>query len=495
MSRSRLLLLTLGTAALAAGCTLIDLRPFSIESYPASPNQLLASAPSVWVQFPEAVIEAQVEPLLTVAAEGQRLAGDLRWEANRLLFTPVTPFEPGRRHLLELKGTVRTAAGRSFSESIAIPFYVGTDAAAPLLTGALPRNGATVGIDEVVVLTFSQPMDANSFREGFSLSPATEITVSWNAAGTVATVAPASHWAAERLHIWSIATACRSGTGVAVGRQWTGNFLVQLDESTPEVVATAPADVSGATVTPLQPGLTSLRSGESILITFSEDVDLAALRRAFSLSPALAGTMMRVSPARFVFVPSVDWVMGREYLLVISTGLTDLSGNPLRAPYRELFQTAIPLQSVTEIDVSGDLASGCESLAFPASQLDNAAPSLVAWVPRAQKPDEELELTVTVRFARGYDAAHRPEVAGAIDLAGYYPPGLMSPEVTQETWLDDWTVCISYLGFTRSSIDPATGTGALYYKLTVPAGQGLTSNQEGSFLTSPVTLLLESGPG
>ena len=492
MFRGSLLLHVLGITALA-GCALIDLRPFPIESCPASPNQLLGSAPNVWVQFPEPVVEAEVEPLLAVSAEGERLAGDLRWEANRLLFTPVTPFAPGLRHLLELKGTVPTAAGRSFNESIAIPFYVGTDAAAPLLTGVFPRNGEVVGVDAVISLTFSQPMDANSLRDAFALNPPTEVVVTWNAEGTVAAVAPALRWAAERLHSWSIATACRSRSGVAVARQWTGTFLVQLDESTPELLSTAPALVSGAIVTALPPGLSSLRFGDSILITFSEDVDLASLQGAFSLSPALAGTMRRVSPGLFVYVPSAAWLMGQDYVLAVSTTLTDLSGNPLRAPYRELFRTGIPLQSVTEIALSGDLAPGSGSITLPASQLDNPAPCLLAWVAKAMKPDGELELTATVRFARGYDAAHRPTIAGAIDLAGFYPTSVASPEVTQVSWLDDRTVTVSYLGFARSAIDPATGTGALYYKLTVPSGQGLTINQEGSFLATPVTLLLESG--
>jgi len=493
MFRGRLLLQTLGIIALA-GCALIDLRPFPIVSCPASPNQLLDSAPNVWVQFPEPVVEAEVEPLLTVASEGRRLAGDRHWEANRLVFAPLTPFAPGMRHLLELKGTVSTTAGRSFNENIAIPFYVGTDAAAPLLTGVQPRNGATVGVDEIISLTFSQPMDANSFHEAFSVSPATEVTVAWNGAGTVATVAPAVRWTAERLCTWSIATACAARSGVAVGRQWTGNFLVQLDESTPEVLSTAPALVSGATVTPLPPGLSSLRSGESILITFSEEVELSSLQGAFSLSPALAGTMRRVSPALYVYVPSADWLIGQAYLLTISRGLTDSCGNPLREPYRELFRTAVPPQAVTEIDLSGDLTSGSGYMAFPASALDNPEPSLVAWVAKALKPDGELELTATIRFARGYDAAHRPTIAGAINLAGYYPASVASPEVTQTTWLDERSVCISYAGFARSAIDPATGTGALYYRLIVPSGQGLTINQEGSYIASPVTLLLESGP-
>ncbi len=492
MSRGSLLRWAIGGLALS-GCALIDLRPFSIESCPASPNQILAAATSVWVQFPEPVMESEVERLFSVSAGGEPVAGDLRWEANRLIFTPLSPFAPGRLHSLALEGTVRTVAGRSFAESISIPFFVGTDTAAPILTRVEPTDGSVVGATDAVLLAFSQPIDEGSFRDALSVSPSTELSVSWSGSFTVAKVAPAGRWSPQRLHTWRLSTQCRSQGGIALGRAWTGSFLVQGDGIAPQVLSTAPAEVSGAVVTPLPAGLSTLRYEEAILITFSKEIDLASLVEAFSLSPPHPGTMRRISPTLFAYVTASGWLMGQEYLLTISRALTDLSGNPLPAPYRELFTPAIPEQLVAEITLSGDLASSAGSLLLPTALLNSPAPLLLAWVMRSMKPDSELELAATLRFACAYDAAYRSALVDGIELAGYFPPDLPDPEVTQVGWLDSRTLRISYLGFRRSTIDPANGTGALYYRLTVPSGPELTANQEGSFLARPVTLLLESG--
>lgn len=479
--------LPMAAALLLTGCALIDLSSFSVSTHPAVPNEILESADALWVQFSEPVERSIVEPFLSVTAGGESVQGDLSWEENRLIFTPVEPFSRGIRHVLQLQGTVRTMAGRTFNELIMVPFYVGTDAQPPIIAETTPPEGAVVGKADSLMLTFSEPMDADAFKDAFSVTPTTEYRVSWNSNGTQVTIVPVTRWSAESLSTWSVTTACKSIKGVTVGRAWSGTFLVQEEATSPTVVSTGPAAVTGATVLPLPGGLSSLIYGDSLLITFSEDVDAMSLDTAFSLSPSREGTMRRVSSGIFVFVPSDGWLMGQEYVLSITTDLKDTFGNPMRAPYRELFTPGIPAQAVTEISLMGDLV---DTPLYDASQLNNSVPSVINWVLSASVPDSALVLCITVRFAQGYDAVHQPSIANALHFEGYYPD-VVSPQVTQENWMDSRTLRISYTGFTRSANHPSLER--LFYKLTLPSGPDQTMNQEGSFLNESVTLLLESG--
>lgn len=485
-------LLPLLLASLAVGCALIDLRGFPIASRPSVPNQLLESAPSVWVEFPEPVVTSRVEPLLSVTEAGRPLAGDLGWQGNRLSFTPVTPFTPGALHRLLLKGTVETLAGRSIPVHLDLPFSVGTDSPPPIVTGVEPPDGSVVGRQESLTISFSDSMDPASFHDAFSVSPFARLSERWNDCGTVVQLAPVERWEVERIHTWRLAVGCRARSGAALPRPWSGTFLVQPDVTLPRVLSTAPAAVDGAGFVALPGGLAALRFRDSILITFSEEVDLASLARAISISPTVAGALRRMAPRQYAYVPAEGWLQRREYLLTLSTDLTDPSGNPLASAYREAFTPAIPPQAVTEIAASGDLAAG-ELVIAPQPVTGGRTAVVLPWIGRSTKPDTELELTLCIRFAEGYEGGSRATVAGSIELAGYLPESLPNPRLLQASWLDERRLLLTYLGFARSSINPLTGTGRLYYRLVIPGGEACSINQAGSVLPSTVEMLFESG--
>jgi hypothetical protein len=478
--------LLLGTL-LVAGCGLVDLSPFTVSTWPATPDGVVASASSVWIEFSEPVEKDVVEPLFSVGAGGQTLGGDLSWSGNRLTFTPLKPFAPGVRHLLQLHGTIRTSAGRSFDELVVVPYYVGTDAAPPVVMSATPSEGAVTSVTTPLVLTFSQPVSASSFTDAFSVSPTASFTVSWSPDGTVATVTPTTRWVPESLSTWTVATACKSAAGIAVQRAWSGTFLVQSDAVSPTVVSTESASISGGTVlTGLGP-LSALQSGDSLVMNFSEDVDAGTLQTAFSLTPTVAGTLRKLAPGSFAWVPSDPWLMGQEYLLAISTDLKDMAGTPLAVAYREPFTTAVPTQTVTNINLEGSL-TGTLPLAAP---LNNAAPYLLPWVNSGVVQDSALVLTVTYHFARPYDAASQITIAAAIRMTGYFPSSVVSPQVLGASWLDPTTFRVAYIGFKRSDNSPSLQRR--YYRISIPSGRDQTVNQEGAYLKDPVTVILESG--
>ncbi len=529
-SGTKLLYAALAASALAlSGCALINLLPFPITTMPATADQVLSSAPNVWVQFSAAVDEGEVQPLFSVTGTGgQAVPGDLSWQGNKLTFTPASPFERGVRYVLTLQGTVNVNDGRTFQENIIVPFYVGTNAGPPIIASITPASGSTVGQGASVSLAFSQPMSETSFQDGFSLSPSTAYSLSWNASATTVTIAPKAQWTAETLYSWTLSTSCTAKSGVPLDRQWSGTYLVQQGNA-PTVISVQPATVtltgSTTTVTLLpDTGAPDVSGGaatpapsynNSLALVFSEDVNLPALESALSLSPAVAGTMQRVcsgltacaaipgAPAQaggiFVYTPSSDWTMSQQYVLTISTALTDLNGNPIASPYWLAFTPSIPVQSVSEIDVTGTITNnGGAGLAETSSAgaLDNTTAYPLDWFTLANTPATGLSLTITIDFSVAYaDASHEAAMANAVSFAAYYPSGLSNPQVVQVNWTTPQKLVITYTILTPSptgvSGSPPPQTN--YYMLTIPAGASQSGTGAGSFLTNPVTVLLQSG--
>jgi len=489
MSKSRPAIAAAMMSLVVSGCALINLLPFDVTTMPSKANEVLTSAPNVWIQFPAAVDEGEVQPLFSVSdGNGQPVSGDINWAGNKLVFTPASVFKPGIRYVLQLQGTVNVNDGRTFGENIAVPFFVGNNNDPPVITSMVPASGSTIGVSDTFALTFSEPVNETSFSDAFTVNPSTAYSLSWNAAGTTVVVAPKTRWTAESLSGWTLSTGCTSQSGDPIDRQWTGSYLVQQDATSPQVVSVQPATVSGSTVTPLPNtgGVFAPAAANAIYLTFSKDVDLSTLNAAFSLSPSTSGTIFRVSAGVFVYVPATQWVMNQQYVLAISTALTDLSGNALPSPYRLLFTPSIPVQTVDEVDVAGTLVAG-HNLTETTGALNNSSAYSLSWDPATLTAN--LELDVTIKFSQPYDAQHKPIIANAVSFAGYFPAGVSDPQITQVSWSSDTTLTISYSGFVRSP----NSLQSDFYQLTIPGGASESGNQNGSFLPSPVTLLLESG--
>jgi hypothetical protein len=219
---------------------------------------------------------------------------------------------------------------------------------------------------------------------------------------------------------------------------------------------------------------------------FSGEVDLTSLQSAFSLSPTVAGALQRITATEVAFVPSGDWQMDQEYLLQIAAELTDLSGDKMRAPYRETFTPAIPHQAVSEIDLSGDLTPppALPWVYLPAD-FNNASAYSLSWVSSATAPNPQL--TVTITFSQPYNNARKAVIASAISFNAIFG-ATTNPSVLQISWTNDQTVAISLGPFERSS-----PTQSNYYELTIPAGTEASMNQNGSYLKDAVKLLFNSG--
>jgi uncharacterized protein YkwD len=166
-----------------------------------------------------------------------------------------------------------------------------------------------------VSITFSAPMDATSVAASLQVEPATAVELSWNADGTKLTVTPKVRWAPATYHTITVRPGALGQSGRPMGVPARAVFLTR-SATTGAIVATTLAN-SRAHV------------GTAFEIAFNHPVAIAAVRAAFTISPAVTGTLDRVAApsgaAAFLFTPSEPLAPATTYKVALGS-LLDADG-------------------------------------------------------------------------------------------------------------------------------------------------------------------------
>jgi hypothetical protein len=212
-----------------------------------------------------------------------------------------------------------------------------TTAAAPIVitptvTSTIPLNGAiNVPLNQIVSATFSEPMNPATINPtNFTLQDASGNTVAgivaYAAVGNTLVFIPSANLVADTLYTATITTGVTdlSGNALATAYTWTFTTLNTTNTTPPELVSTDPA--SAATDVPLNQAVTA---------QFNEAMNpLTISTSTFTLtgpgSTTIAGTVS-YDPVNFIatFTPTTNLLASTQYTANITSGATNLTGNPL----------------------------------------------------------------------------------------------------------------------------------------------------------------------
>jgi hypothetical protein len=240
-------------------------------------------------------------------------------------------------------------------ETVNIP-----DTTPPQVSSTTPAQGATtVALNATVTATFSKPMNpstisATSFLVAGPGGASVAGTVTYAAAGSVATFTPAASLAYGVVYTATITTAATDQASpanpLAANYMWT--FTSVAAPAPPTVISTAPAI-----------GATSVPVNQSLSATFSVGMNSATIDAAtFTVSGpggvAVAGTVgYTASGSVATFTPSANLAYGTLYTATITTGAMDSAGTPLAGSYAWSFTTITPPPTVSST-VPGNGATG-----------------------------------------------------------------------------------------------------------------------------------------
>lgn len=249
----------------------------------------------------------------------------------------------------------------------------------PVLVSRTPAPGEEWRPGQPVVLTFDQPMDAESVKAAFSMRPALEGELRVEGRSVIFTPKTAPERSAT-YHL-TLAETAKSAAGLALSRPLelrlqTVGFL--------EVSSVQPAD-----------GAIDVSPDSMILVVFNRPVvpltsieDQKGLPQPLVIEPALEGEGAWVNTSVYAFKPAKGLAPSTEYWVTVKAGLQDTTGGELTQDFTWSFYTA--RAEVISTEPAGDMIAPESPITVTFSVAMDPASTEQAFSLRHEKSGEQV---------------------------------------------------------------------------------------------------------
>ena len=200
------------------------------------------------------------------------------------------------------------------------------DTTPPTVTSTVPKDGASnIPISTDIKVTFSEAMDKASAKDAFSIDPDVAGSFSWD--NNTLIFNPDSNLSYKTTYTVTISDSATDLAGNQLdgdndgtaGGNYSFSFTTESipDTTPPTVTSTVPKD-----------GASNIPISTDIKVTFSEAMDKASAKDAFSIDPDVAGSFSWDNNT-LIFNPDSNLSYKTTYTVTISDSATDLAGNQL----------------------------------------------------------------------------------------------------------------------------------------------------------------------
>jgi len=301
--------------------------PRIIYAYPQDSAQSLPRNTIIYLIFSEPMNRSSVQGAFSCG-----VSGDFRWFGSTVVFVPASPFAANDTVRLSVSSAAQDNAGNGLAPAFSRWFVTGgvVDDVRPTVSALAPAAGQSgVAVGANISLRASEPIlqfIIGQVKLTDSLGNSVPGNTSWQDSVTVV-FNPSSDLANNMRYTVTVDTILRD-------RCWNRNematwqFTTEADNIKPTVVSITPAN-----------GSQEVSLKDSVVVTFSEPMDTASVRAAFSISPALSGTIAWSGLAKLKFKPSQIMAVRRAYAVNIDTAARDINGNRMAAAFNASFIT------------------------------------------------------------------------------------------------------------------------------------------------------------
>ncbi len=201
-------------------------------------------------------------------------------------------------------------------------------------------------LDAPARITFTSAMDKASVKAALDVAPPAAVKLSWDSTARIVTIAPATNWQAGTAYDITVGTAATNRAGKALKVAAHALFLTR-------------APTSGR----LDAKLTSaglLRADGTISLTFERPVNVVSAQNAFTIQPAVAGTLLPSAngktSAGFTFTPTSSFAGSTSYTVGVNGTVVDADGGTI-AGIPPLQLTTVPSAAIVRSRPSGGAKS------------------------------------------------------------------------------------------------------------------------------------------
>jgi len=474
-----LVLACMAIIASACGFTdIVDLRPVSMTSDPYAENTVLAGRMTgISIAFSTEPEQMEVERIFSVQSSKGVLEGDFTWEGSSFIWTPVSPWDPGVRYRLMVRGAVRMLDGREIRPEMDLPFYAVRSSGLPVLVSWFPADGATVGVtgsmSTMLELSFSEPMDQRSVELAFGLVPKISVDYSWNDDGMVLSIIPRNRLDPCTVYHWKVSAEARALDGAPLANEKKGTLSTDSSIAGPVIERVYPVAFVGDLWVEMGEDLSTLEAEHSIAVKFSEPVDSEKAESGVRIEHGQSGNARLVRPDLVVYTPEDSWVPEKSYTLLVSADVENQIGISMIADCRIEFITRTPFLEVLTIS-----ASEGQLLLKP----DNKDTILVTvW------NEPEGILTLTLEFSAPFNPVDRSETTNLVSLDAFFPNTLAVPVLKSVAWPSGDSLVMTWQNLKKSNSEVTN-----FYELTMPGGQAGLKSAGGLYMSDDFSVFVEA---
>jgi outer membrane beta-barrel protein len=214
--------------------------------------------------------------------------------------------------------------------AVAEPAREAADTTAPAVTFTAPINGATaIPVNQKAYVAFNEEMDpATLTGESFTVKQGeTSLSGRVTTTGANTIFTPSGNLEKDKTYTGTITTKARDKAGNALANNYVWSFSTgpAADTTPPTVTFTSP--VNGATAAPVN---------QKVNAAFSENMDPTSITaKTFTLKQGNTPVPGKVTAgaSTATFTPDRKLEKSKGYTATVTTGTTDLAGNPLAKDY------------------------------------------------------------------------------------------------------------------------------------------------------------------
>ena len=285
-----------------------------------------------------AIFSEAMDPLtvtkttFTLTQGNKRVLGTVNYSYVSAVFVPESKLAYNTTYTATITTGIKDLAGNALTSAYAWSWTTGKDpdTTAPMVTGTINVNGATnVPINTKVGATFSEAMDPLTVTNlTFTLKQgATPVSGTITYSNVSAVFVPASNLAYNTVYTATITIGVMDLAGNPLASNYTWSWTTGDAPDTTAPTVTGTIHTNGQTNVPIN---------TKVGVTFSEAMDpLTVTNVTFILNRGakpIKGTIT-YSNVSAVFVPASNLDYNTVYTVTVTTGVKDMAGNAMAAPY------------------------------------------------------------------------------------------------------------------------------------------------------------------
>jgi hypothetical protein len=338
-----------------------NLPPTIVSTIPADSATAVSVTSTISVDFSKAMNPSTVTLTLQPAAT----LGPAIWNAGytSIAFTPPTALAAMSTFTATVTGS--DTAGRPLTGKTTFVFTTGAgaDMTPPAIRGTVPASNATgVPAGTNIVVTFTEPMDVGTVV----VTSVPDITLgmpTFSTQGDQVTFTPTA--ALLPYTEYTITVAGQDPAKNPLAAPTTFKFTTQAlpDTTPPTIVVVQPSN-----------GATAVPSNSSIVITFSEPMNVMATSAALSVSPMVTctgGWSWNQTSTTTSCIPATPLAYSTMYAVGVAATASDTAGNALGTAFVSSFTTGVMPDTTPPTIVSVVPLSGATGVARNAKIIVN----------------------------------------------------------------------------------------------------------------------------